>query len=220
MSHVDFERARFNMIEQQVRPWDVLDQRVLDTMAEVPREDFVPRQYQGLAFADTNIPIGRDQVMMAPKVEGRLLQALDLRPTDRVLEVGTGSGYLTALLARLAAHVYSVEIFPEFILEAQRRLTVYGVRNVTLEVGDAAAGWENHAPYDAIAVTGSLYTLPDSFRDSLAPGGRLFVVLGEAPAMQALLITRAQVGGWSSESLFETVLPPLVNATAPPRFKF
>ncbi len=220
MDQMTLERARENMIENQVRAWDVLDQRVLDVMTAVPREDFVPGAYRDLAFADTEIPLGRGQAMMAPKVEGRLLQALDVQPSEKVLEVGTGSGYATALLAELGGHVHSVEIFPEFTARAEQSLAAHGIRNATLEVGDAAQGWERHAPYNVIAVTGSLYLLPEAFRHSLKVGGRLFVVLGEAPAMQAMLITRRGEDGWSQESLFETVLAPLVNAAPPERFVF
>jgi protein-L-isoaspartate(D-aspartate) O-methyltransferase len=219
MDQTRIDQARLNMIENQVRAWEVLDQRVLDVMIRVPREEFVPPRYHDLAFADTEVPLGHGQAMMAPKVEGRLLQALDVQPSDIILEVGTGSGYLTALLANLGHHVYSVEIFPDFSTQAGKRLAAHGLHNVTLEKGDAAHGWPARAPYDVIAVAGSLYSLPDSFRRNLKVGGRLFVVLGEAPAMEAVLITREK-DGWARESLFETVLAPLVNAPQPPRFVF
>ncbi|MCC6302062.1 MAG: protein-L-isoaspartate O-methyltransferase [Gammaproteobacteria bacterium] len=217
---MELKAARFNMIEQQIRPWDVLDQGVLDLIGEIPREDFVPEPYRGLAYADTAIPLGHGQVMMHPRIEGRLLQALDLHATDTVLEIGTGSGYLTALLARSAYHVYSVDIIPHFKEQAEERLAVHGIGNVTLEVGDAARGWPRHGLYDAIAITGSLPELPCAFLQSLNRGGRLFAVVGAAPIMEAVLIRRVGDAEWSRESLFETDLPMLINAQATARFVF
>ena len=197
MTQIDIEQARFNMIEQQVRPWDVLDQRVLDVMSATPREDFVPEKYRSLAFADTNIPLGHDQVMMAPKTEGRLLQVLDVQADDSVLEIGTGSGYLTACLSRLGNHVTSVEIFPEFREAAAAKLAAHGYRNVTLKDADAANGIGSDTRYDVIAVTGSLPLLQRQFHDNLALGGRLFVITGMPPVMEALLITRIDERNWS-----------------------
>jgi protein-L-isoaspartate(D-aspartate) O-methyltransferase len=208
------------MIEQQIRPWDVLDQQVLDLIAEVRRVDFVPEEYRGLAYADYAIPTGHGQKMMKPAVEGRLLQALSLHPTDAVLEVGTGSGYLTALLAKATRHVYSVDIFPDFRDAAEERLALYGIHNVTLEVGDAAQGWDRHGLYDVIVIGGSLPELPDSFLGSMNRGGRLFVVLGQPPVMEAVLVRRLGDEQWSREVLFETELPPLINAPVRPRFVF
>jgi protein-L-isoaspartate(D-aspartate) O-methyltransferase len=218
MTQIDIEQARFNMIEQQVRPWDVLDQRVLDVMSATPREDFVPEKYRSLAFADTNIPLGHDQVMMAPKTEGRVLQVLDIQAGDSVLEIGTGSGYLTACLSRLGNHVTSLEIFPEFLEAAAAKLAAHGYRNVTLRDADAANGIGSDTRYDVIAVTGSLPLLHRQFHDNLAVGGRLFVIAGIPPVMEALLITRIDESNWSRESLFETSLPPLLNAEMPQRF--
>jgi len=216
----DLERARFYMIEQQIRPWDVLDQRVLDVIAATPREAFVPERYQTtLAFSDFSIPLEHGQYMMPPKLEGRLLQALGLRPTDRVLEIGTGSAYLTACLARLAAQVVSVDIFAEFKYAAERKLAGQGIANVDLKVEDAAAGW-NGQEFDAIAVTGSLPVLHEGFHRSLAIGGRLFVIAGRPPIMEALLITRVAPDQWATESLFDTAVPPLINAPEPARFRF
>jgi protein-L-isoaspartate(D-aspartate) O-methyltransferase len=206
------------MIEQQVRPWDVLDQRVLDVMTTLPREAFVPVQYRALAFADISIPLGQDQVMMSPKLEGRLLQALDIKPDDTVLEIGTGSGYLTACLASLGQHVTSWEIFPELSAAAKARLAEQDIGNVTLEVGDATREIADEARYDVIAVTGSVPMLQQQFHANLKPGGRLFVITGKPPIMEALLITRLDADNWARESLFETSLPPLVNATEPLRF--
>ena len=218
MTEMNFELARHNMIEQQIRPWEVLDQRVLDLIARVPREDFVPGTYRKMAFTDMNIPLGRGQVMMSPKVEARMLQALDVKPNETILEVGTGSGYVTALLANLGRHVYTVEIIPEFKLGAERKLAAHDLHNVNLEVADAACGWERHGPYDVIAITGSLPLLPESFQQSLTVGGRLFVIVGDSPVMQALLITRVGEDEWTRETLFETDLPALLNAPEPQRF--
>ncbi|MEO5573500.1 MAG: protein-L-isoaspartate O-methyltransferase [Gammaproteobacteria bacterium] len=215
---MNIEQARFNMIEQQIRTWDVLDQGVLDLLARVPREDFVPLPYRKLAFADTPIALNHGQVMMPPKLEARLIQALSIKPSDVILEIGTGSGYLTALLASLAEHVYSVDIFDEFRVSTQRKLAAHGITNVTLETGDAALGWDRHGPYDAIALTGSLPIFSDHFQQQLNIGGRLFMITGTAPAMEARLITRRGEARWECESLFETNLPPLINAPQPPRF--
>jgi protein-L-isoaspartate(D-aspartate) O-methyltransferase len=206
------------MIEQQVRPWDVLDQRVLDVMSTTPREDFVPERYRSLAFADINIPLGHEQVMMAPKTEGRLLQVLDIQPTDSILEIGTGSGYLTACLSRLGNHVTSIEVFPEFREAAAAKLAAHGYRNVTLKDADVANGIGSDTRYDVIAVTGSLPLVHRQFQDNLSVGGRLFVIAGIPPVMEALLITRIDEHNWSRESLFETALPPLLHATQPQRF--
>ncbi|HQU15278.1 MAG: protein-L-isoaspartate O-methyltransferase [Chromatiales bacterium 21-64-14] len=220
MADFNIEQARFNMIEQQIRPWDVLDPRILDLVAALPREAFVPEAYRNLAFADLNIPLGHGQVMMAPKMEARMLQALDVGHTDSVLEVGTGSGYVTACLAALGGHVFSVEIVPELKYAAQKRLAERGIENVTLRVGDASAGWDPARRYDVIAVTGSLPMYTDVYQKRLSVGGRLFVIAGQAPIMEALLVTRTAPDGWTRESLFETDLPPLINAPAPACFEF
>ncbi len=218
---MNIEKARFNMVEQQVRTWDVLDARVLDLLAAVPREQFVPAAYKSMAFADVRVPLGHGQDMMCPREEGRVLQALAVKPTDAVLEIGTGSGYLTALLASLARHVYSVDIFPDFVTAAQTQLkALHLAHKVTLEVADAAAGWEHYAPYDAIAVTGSIARVPDSFKRSLKVGGRLFAIEGNEPAMTAKLITRVSDNAWTEENLFETVVPRLINASQGSNFTF
>lgn len=219
ISQMNIEQARFNMIEQQIRPWEVLDQRVLDVMTRIPREDFVPSRYRNLAFADVAIPLGHGQVMMRPNLEGRLLQALNPQPADTVLEVGTGSGYLTACLASLGGRVVSVDIVPEFIQAAQTQLQAHGVHNVTVHCGDAAPGWGDYR-YDVIAITGSLPMLPQRWREQLAIGGRLFVIVGQEPIMAALLMTRSGEQEWTEESLFETQLPPLLNVETPARFEF
>jgi protein-L-isoaspartate(D-aspartate) O-methyltransferase len=220
MTELNIEQARLNMIEQQIRPWDVLDQRVLDTIAATPREDFVPAAYRNLAFADIAVPIDQGQAMLPPKLEGRLLQALNPQPHELVLVIGTGSGYLTALLAKLGKHVYSVDLHESLVQAAQVRLAEHGIANVTLETGDAARGWPGHAPYDVIAVTGSVAEPADELLQQLRVGGRMFVVVGEDPVMEARLITRAGPDHWSSEDLFETSLAPLEHAAPEPRFVF
>jgi protein-L-isoaspartate(D-aspartate) O-methyltransferase len=217
---MDIERARSNMIESQIRTWEVLDQRVLDILSAVKREAFVPEQYRPLAFVDMEIPLGHGEVMLAPKLEARMLQELTLRETDRVLEVGTGSGHMTALLASLAGHVYSVELHPDFSAAAAGKLAAHGIVNVTLEVGDAAQGWSRHAPYDAILLTGSVPLLAPRFRAQLRPGGRLLAVVGDPPAMTARLTTCVTEGAWTETGLFETCIAPLRNVPQPERFVF
>ena len=217
---MNIEQARFNMVEQQIRPWEVLDQDVLDLLYVVPREEFVPPAHRALAFADMEIPIGEGERMWAPRVEARVLQELALRKVDRVLEVGTGSGYLTALLAHRTAHVHSVEIKPALAAFGKANLERHGADNVTLEVGDAAHGWSQHAPYDLVVLTGSTPVLPQSWLAQLAPGGRLFAVVGDAPVMKATVVHCSAPGAYRSVELFETVLAPLVNAEQPPRFRF
>ena len=218
---MNLEQARFNMVEQQIRTWEVLDQDVLDLLYLVPREEFVPPQHRSLAFSDIHIPLGEGERMWEPKMEARVLQELTVRKsTDRVLEVGTGSGYLTALLAHRAAHVYSVEVKPALAELGRSNLERHGAENITLEVGDAARGWSRHAPYEVIVLTGSSPLLPRAFLEQLAAGGRLFAVTGEAPAMSARLVVCTAPGAYHSTDLFETVIAPLVNAEQPPRFRF
>ena len=217
---MDLEQARFNMVEQQIRPWDVLDQTVLDLLFKVRREEFVPAAYRSLAFVDMEIPLGHGESMWSPKLEARVVQSLQLKKTDKVLEIGTGSGYLTALLAAMAGQVHSVDIHADFIKDAEARLKAHGYSNVILEAGDASRGWEAHAPYDVIVVTGSLPVMPDNLPAQLAPGGRLFAVVGDDPVMTAQLISCVTHGVYRSENLFETSLKPLVNALQPERFSF
>jgi protein-L-isoaspartate(D-aspartate) O-methyltransferase len=218
MTDLNLELARRNMVEQQVRPWDVIDQRVLDLIGRAPREDYVPAAYRNLAFADLNLPIGHGQVMMAPKYEARILQELEIDPKDRILEIGTGSGYFTSLLAALGASVTSVEIVPELKAGAEKALAAHGVQNAAVEVGDGARGWDKLGPYDVIVLTGSTPVLPDAFARNLAPNGRLFAVVGRAPAMEARVLHRLGDDGIETRSLFETDLPALVNAFDPPKF--
>lgn len=221
---MNLEQARTNMVEQQIRTWEVLDQDVLDLLYVVPREEFVPQQHRALAFTDMEIPIEEGvkagQRMWQPKLEARVLQELGVRKTDRVLEVGTGSGYFTALLSHRAAHVHSVEINATLAAFGKANLDRHGVDNVTLEMGDAARGWAPHVPYDVIVLTGSTPLLPRSVLEQLAPGGRLFAVVGEAPAMTARIAVSSGPGGWRTHDLFETVIAPLANAEHPSRFRF
>lgn len=217
---MDTETARFNMIEQQIRPWDVLDPRVLNALHEVHREDYVPPAYHNLAFADMHIPLDHGQVMMQPKQEARLLQELALQPTDRVLEIGTGSGHVTALLAYLAGHVDSVDIFPDFIESAQQKLSDHGFNNVAFHEGDGARGWESTQSYDAIFLTGSVDELPAQYKSLLASGGRLAAIVGRDPVMEAVLVTHLTGEQYRTVSLFDTSLPPLIHGAAEPSFVF
>lgn len=213
------EAARTQMVRQQVRAWDVLDPVVLDVLARVPREDFVPTAYRGLAFADTAVPLGHGQSMLTPQVEGRLLKALALKPTDRVLEIGTGSGFVTACLAALAAEVQSLEINPELAGQARRTLSAHGVRNAEVLTEDVFR-YTPPGRFDAIAVTGSVPTYDHRFQEWLAEDGRLFLVVGEVPLMEALLVRRDRTGVMDQTALFETEIPVLLNAVAGERFRF
>ena len=217
---MNLEQARHNMVEQQIRPWEVLDQGVLDLLYVVPREEFVPPAHRALAFSDLEIPLGDGERMWAPKYEARALQALGAHKSDRVLEVGTGSGYLTALLAHRAAHVLSVEIRPALAAFGRANLARHGIENVSLEIGDAAHGWATGAPYDVIVLTGSTPVLPHALLAQLAPGGRLFAVVGETPVMTAKLVTRTGADRYTEAGLFETDLAPLVNCERAPHFRF
>jgi len=217
---MDFEQARFNMVESQIRTWEVLDQQVLDLLFRLKREEFVPPAYRSLAFVDMEIPIGQGEVMLAPKLEARLLQELAVQPTDSVLEVGTGSGYMTALLAAFAKYVDSIEIYPELHQFATRNLRMAGVSNVMLEVGNAASGWALHAPYDVILLTGSVPILAKEFKQQLKLGGRLIAVVGKPPIMTAQLLIRTAEEAFSTTGLFETCIPSLRNAPQPEKFVF
>ena len=217
---MDIETARFNMVEQQIRPWEVLDANVLGACAKIPRERFVPDAYRQLAFCDTAIDIGHGQTMMPPKLEARLLQALDVQRADRVLEIGTGNGYLAALLATLAAHVTSIELFEDLSTRAKSNLRYAGISNVALHVGDALDGWSTAEPYDVIVVTGSSPRRRPLIEQQLSINGRMFIVIGVAPVMEALLVTRLAKDSWATESLFETELAPLLGAETKPAFEF
>lgn len=217
---MDFERARFNMVEQLVRPWDVLDQDVLESMMTVKREEFVPAAHKALAFSEAEIPIGKGQIMLSPAIEGKVLQALQLKPTDTVLEIGAGSGYFAALLASRADWVRSIEIDPELAALAAANLKAAGVENVVVEEGDGAEGWPARAPYDVIVVSGGMPEVPAALKSQLNVGGRLFVFVGEAPMMVGRLVTCVGEGQYSSVDLFETVVPALRNARRADPFRF
>jgi len=222
MAENNIEQARFNMVEQQIRPWDVLDQQVLDTLSSVPREAYVPDAYRNVAFADTEIPLGHGEQMMKPVIEGRMLQALDVEPTDMVLEIGTGSGFITACLAEMSHQVISIEIQTELAEQASAKLKAQGVSNATVKTGDGLATASTHGTFDAIAVTGSLpqAAAADGLKALLNTGGRMFVIIGEGVVMEACLITRTGENQWTTESLFETELPPLTNASITNTFQF
>jgi len=215
----NIEQARFNMIEQQIRPCEVLEGRILELLKHVRREHFVPAEKKELAFADMEIPLGYGAAMWQPKLEARTVQELHLTRNDQVLEVGTGSGYLTALLSALAGHVTSVEIVPELGAMAKQNLAACHRDNVTLETGDAAHGWGN-GTYDVIVLTGSTPVLPMAFQNSLNVGGRLFAIVGDAPAMEAKLVTRIAPDTFETVNIMETCVTPLQNAEQPERFVF
>ena len=217
---MNFDQARQNMVENQVRPWEVLDGRVLDVLRHVHREDFVPPAHRQLAFADLCLPLGHGEVMMKPIMEGRALQALELKPEDSVLEIGTGSGFLTACLASLAAQVTSVDIHADFTATAGERLKAAGIGNVQLHTGEAVNGWQPQGTFDALVVTGAVYRIPDRFLGWLKPGGRLLVVRGESPVQQVVVLTHEGNGRYREENLFETDLPYLAHAEPPRRFVF
>jgi protein-L-isoaspartate(D-aspartate) O-methyltransferase len=220
MQPSDFETARFNMVAQQIRPWEVIDDRVLDVFQTVPREHFVDPEYLGLAFADVAVPIGEGQTMMKPVQVGRMLQALNVQPDDKVLEIGTGSGFVTACLAKLGGAVTSYEIHESLSRGAQERLDAIKAKGIELAVGDALQAVFSPESFDVIAVTGSSPAYPQDLETLLKPGGRLFIVVGEEPAMEAMLVTRNAEGDIWKEPLFETVLPPLENAPQPDHFVF
>jgi protein-L-isoaspartate(D-aspartate) O-methyltransferase len=215
---MNFDQARFAMIEQQVRPWDVLDPRVLEAMSTVRREDFVPAAHRNLAFADLPLPLAHGETMMKPVLEGRLLQALALEPGEEVLEIGTGAGYVTACLAQLARAVTSIDIHEDFIAAARTRLDAAGIGNVRLECADALS-WQPNRQFDAIAVTGAVASIPEAFAAWLRPGGRMFIVRGASPVQEAVRATR-RGDALHLESLFETDIPYLQGAAPAPAFTF
>jgi protein-L-isoaspartate(D-aspartate) O-methyltransferase len=212
---MDFEKARFNMVEQQVRPWDVLNPRVLEVISAIPRENFTPEAYKTLAYVDTRIPLGSYEdhpcTMANPNLAGRILQALDVQEDDLVLEIGTGSGYLTACLAKMGRHVDTVDINEKLTAMAEKNLHSLNIDNVNLSTGDASKTWEQKQFYDAIAITAAMKTIPESYKNLLKTGGRLFVVTGDAPAMTAHLVTRTAKDEWTVEDLFETNIEPMIE---------
>ena len=217
---MNIEQARFNMIEQQIRPWEVLDPRVLDLLFVVKREDFVPAAQRNLAFADMELPLAAGQLMLAPKMEARLLQELGIKKGDKVLEIGTGSGYMAALLAAHAEHVVTVESRPELAEQARANLERTGIANVSVEIGDGANGWAARGPYDAIVLSGAVAAIPASILKQLRVGGRLAAVVGAAPVMEAQLVTCTAEGVFNTVNLFETVIPSLDGFAAASNFSF
>ncbi|MBL4712920.1 MAG: protein-L-isoaspartate O-methyltransferase [Gammaproteobacteria bacterium] len=220
---MDFEKARFNMVEQQIRPWNVLNPRVLDVISEVPREIFAPEQYKNLAYVDTRIPLGSFEntpcTMANPIIEGRILQEMDIQPDDLILEIGTGSGYLTACLAKLGRHVDSVDINNDLTTAAQKHLQTLNINNVNLATGDASKTWQQKRNYDVIVISAAMKTIPDSYKNLLKTNGRLFIVAGDAPVMTAYRVTRTDQKNWDTEELFETCIEPMIQ-TVEPAFSF
>ncbi len=220
MMAFDTELARFNMVEQQIRPWDVLDKRVLDTLFKIPREQFVAAEQRNLAFSDTPLPIGHGEFMLPPVVEGRILQVLNIAPQERILEIGTGTGFFTACLANLGNSVHSVDIHADFTAAASDRLKALGIERVVLETGDAATGWAQNERFDVIVITGAVQTIPESYRQQLNVGGRLFAIAGQAPILSGLLVTRHPDDRLTTENLFETATKYLIGAEPKPQFSF
>lgn len=217
---MNFEQARSNMVQQQIRPWDVVDHRVLEVLDSIQREDFVPARYRKLAYADMAIPLDHNQYMMHPVIEGRLLQAIDLQADETVLEIGTGSGFLSACLARLGKAVCTVDIHPELSARACMTLKNKKVNNIECFTGDALNGWLPEQAHDVVVVTGGVREIPKVFMEWVNPGGRLFIISGNSPAMDARLLKRLNISDWEDTSLFETDLPLLANAEQATQFKF
>jgi protein-L-isoaspartate(D-aspartate) O-methyltransferase len=217
---MNIEQARFNMIEQQIRPWNVLDTEILDLLHVVKREQFVPAAYQNLAFADIEIPLAGGEAMFAPKVEARFMEELKVKKHETVLEIGTGSGYMAALLAHRAAKVTTVEINPEIAALAQQNLAKAGVSNVSVEQGNGAQGWDKGAPYDVIVISGALEVLPEALLKQVKVGGRIAAIVGQPPVMEASIITRTGEAAWSTVKVFETNVKYLAGAPALSHFKF
>lgn len=216
---MNIEKARFNMIEQQIRPWKVLDQQVLDLMATLPREQFVPDAYKGLAFADISIPLGNDRYMLHPREEGRLLQAVKPLPNEKVLVINSNSGYVTALLASMADEVIAIDSNAELVATASENLAVLNINNVTVNCKDAFEANQT-APYDVIVILGSMQLISESFKQLLKIGGRMFCIIGKEPTMEALLITRTNNNEWQEEGLFEACVPALENMPEAEQFHF
>lgn len=215
---MNLEQARYFMVEQQIRPWDVLDPTILDLLMDTPRHEFVDEEFEALAYTDIELPIGKNEKMMAPKVEGKFLQAVAIEANNKVLEIGTGSGYMTALIAKLAKEVTTVEIDTELQKKAMQRLNSF--KNITFKTGDASNGWQDNQYYDAIIITGAMKQLPECYKEKLSIGGRLVSITGHSPAMNATLITRVSDNEWTQEFLFETDIDYLHNASNTSEFKF
>jgi len=220
MTNMNIDQARLNMIVQQIRPWDVLDHNVLDVMADIPRELFVPKKYAELAFCDVEIPLGDGQVILQPRIEGRIMQSLSIKPDDRILEIGTGCGYMTACLSRLGDSVVTVECIENLSKQAKINIESQNITNVSFRVGNAVEGWDQDGPFDVIAITGSMPELPKNLKSILHKRGRLFVVEGIEPVMHAKLITRSSKDDFQEEILFEICTPPLTGTTHEEEFIF
>lgn len=217
---MNIEQARFNMIEQQIRPWNVLDTDILDLLHVVKREQFVPAAYQNLAFADVEIPLPGGEAMLTPKTEARILQDIGLKKHENVLEIGTGSGYMAALMAHRAAKVTTVEVNPEIKELAEKNLAKAGISNVSVELGNGAAGWDKGAPYDVIVISGALEVLPEAFLKQVKVGGRIAAIVGEPPAMEFNIVTRTGENSWNTVKVFETNVKYLVGAPTVSHFQF
>lgn len=217
---MNIEQARFNMIEQQIRPWNVLDTEILDLLHVVKREQFVPAAYQNLAFADVEIPLPGGEAMFAPKIEARIMEELKVRKHETVLEIGTGSGYMAALLAHRAAKVTTVEINPESVELAKKNLAKAGISNVTVEQGNGVVEFGKGAPYDVIVISGALEVLPEELLKQVKPGGRIAAIVGQPPVMEASIITRTGDNAWSTVKVFETNVKYLTGAPVPSHFQF
>lgn len=217
---MDFEEAKRNMITQQVRTWSVLDEQVIDCLRNVPREQFVPEAMQSMAYSEQMLEIGHSQVMLPTSIIGRALQALMIREDEHALLVGTESGYLTALIASMAGDVVSVDQHAEFNKSAKQRCDALGLDNTSFATGDASGGWDKAAPYDVVMLTGSLPALPESIKQQVRVGGRVFAVLGNAPTMHAMLFTQLASDDWHEESLFETTIPRLAGIQEARAFDF
>lgn len=220
MMAFDTERARFNMVEQQIRPWDVLDKRVLEALFKIPREHFVPTEQRSFAFSDTALPIGHGETMLPPVVEGRILQSLAVAPNERVLEIGTGSGFFTACLAHLGQSVHSVDIHPDFTQSAAEKLAALNIDRVVLETGDAVNGWASNERFDVIVLTGAVQRIPESYRQQLNVGGRLFAIVGSEQNMSGIMVTRQANDQFDTQNLFETYTRYLKGAEPKPQFTF
>ena len=228
MTQMNIDQARFNMIEQQIRPWEVLDHHVLSVMAEIPRELFVPKQYRALAFTDVEIPLDEGQVILPPRLEGRMMQSLNIKADDRILEIGTGCGYMTSCLARLGDSVVTVDISEALSRQARENIASDDIspdikqdlKNISFRIGNAAEEWDHDGPFDVIVITGSVPRLSKKLKGLLHKRGRLFVIEGVEPVMHAKLITRTSSNDFQEEVLFESVIPPLTGIEQKEEFVF
>jgi protein-L-isoaspartate(D-aspartate) O-methyltransferase len=220
MTEMNFEIARFNMLEQQIRPWEILDQNSLNIMQQIPREEFVPTPYTMMSFSDTELPLKHNQKMLAPKIEAKILQAVQIKSTDNILEIGTGSGYLTALLASAGKSVKSIDIFQDFLDSAEEKLNSLEIHNVSFKNTDLYNYDDSDNKYDVIVTGGSVTTVPDILKQALTTDGRLFIVVGQSPLMRAMLFTRVSENNWIEETLFETEIDALANSHESEKFIF